>query len=87
MAIKRCFFRRGTGGTGKDAEIQPRAVMLALAIRPMFAVLSHKLGLHYRCRSMRLASLSKSGGLREQKLIRIPNEQQSAIPNGRLSHC
>jgi hypothetical protein len=26
MAIKRCFFRRGTGGTGKDAEIQPRAV-------------------------------------------------------------
>ena len=86
MAIKRCFFRHGTGGTGKDAEIQPRAVMLALAIRPMFAVLSHKLGLHYRCRSMRLASLSKSGAA-EQKLIRIPNEQQSAIPNGRLSLC
>ena len=85
MAIKRCFFRRGTGGTGKGAEIQPRAVMLALAARSM--VLSHKLGLHHPCRSMRLASLSKSGGLREQKLIRIPNEQQSAIPNGRLSLC
>jgi hypothetical protein len=28
---------------GKDAEIQPRAVMLALATRWMFVVLSHKL--------------------------------------------
>jgi hypothetical protein len=82
MAIKRCFFRHGTGGTGKDAEIPDAGAGNSPDVCGALA----QACLHYPCRSMRLASLSKSGAA-EQKLIRIPNEQQSAIPNGRLSLC